>query len=231
MQKVFKMKYVVYLRVSTAMQSDSGLGLAAQENACREFIQREGGELISVFSETASGGNDDRPILKEAVEACKKSGAILLAASLSRLARSVSKIDALQKAVEFIALDNIGGDFLGTGVKSLMSEYEKKLVSQRTSAALMALSRSGKALGFRNECRTGDAVECNRKSAAVRGAKANAFAVRLETTVRGYISQGITSTVKIADELNNAGLRTVRGNEFKPTTVNRLLKRLEVLAA
>jgi len=54
-------QFIVYRRVSTREQGQSGLGLEAQLVACKKHVAEVGGEIIAEFSEVASGANDHRP--------------------------------------------------------------------------------------------------------------------------------------------------------------------------
>ena len=46
---------IAYIRVSTARQGRSGLGLEAQRRAVAEFCEREGLAVVSEFIEMESG--------------------------------------------------------------------------------------------------------------------------------------------------------------------------------
>ena len=64
--------YVAYLRVSTQRQGVSGLGLQAQQEIIRNYLN---GEVpIAEFVETESGKKTDRPKLTEALALCRKTG-------------------------------------------------------------------------------------------------------------------------------------------------------------
>ena len=58
-------KFVVYLRVSTARQGQSGLGLDAQRQAVASFIGS--GEVLAEYIEVESGKKADRPQLMATV--------------------------------------------------------------------------------------------------------------------------------------------------------------------
>ena len=60
--------------------------------------------------------------------------------------------------------------------------------------------------------------------------KANNFAEGLRGILSGLLGSVLTQR-QMVDELNNAGVRTARGCEFKLVTVQRLLKRLELSTA
>ena len=70
--------YVAYLRVSTQKQGVSGLGLQAQQEIIRNYLN---GEVpIAEFVEVESGRKTQRPKLHEALELCKKMKATLIVA-------------------------------------------------------------------------------------------------------------------------------------------------------
>lgn len=78
-------KFIVYLRVSTTAQGDSGLGLEAQRAACEAFTR--GGDVLGEYVEIESGSKSTRPQLAQALDQCRQVGATLVVAKLDRLAR------------------------------------------------------------------------------------------------------------------------------------------------
>jgi DNA invertase Pin-like site-specific DNA recombinase len=72
--------YIAYYRVSTDRQGQSGLGLEAQQQAVRSFLQGRG-ELVASFVEVESGKRNDRPEIAAALDACRKHKAMLIIAS------------------------------------------------------------------------------------------------------------------------------------------------------
>ena len=83
-------KFVSYLRVSTARQGASGLGLEAQRKAVGDFLDGGRWTLVREFVEVESGKRDDRPKLAEAMALCRLHGAVLVIAKLDRLSRDRS---------------------------------------------------------------------------------------------------------------------------------------------
>lgn len=61
------MKYVAYLRVSTARQGQSGLGLDAQRTAIGSLVSQRGGKVLETFVEIESGKTNSRPQLSRAL--------------------------------------------------------------------------------------------------------------------------------------------------------------------
>jgi len=98
---------IPYYRVSSQQQGRSGLGLEAQQLAVHDFAKSNELMLLRQFTEIESGRKNNRPVLLEALQACKKENAVLLIAKLDRLGRNVAFISRLMEShIEFIAVDN-----------------------------------------------------------------------------------------------------------------------------
>src|SRR5918994_2068758 len=99
-------RFVSYLRVSTAKQGHSGLGLEAQRKAVADYLNGGHRQLITEVVEIETGKRSDRPKLVEALRLCRLHGATLIIAKLDRLARNVAFISNLMEScVEFTAVD------------------------------------------------------------------------------------------------------------------------------
>jgi DNA invertase Pin-like site-specific DNA recombinase len=90
---------ISYVRVSTAQQGKSGLGLAAQQEAIARFAAAEGREVIAEFVEVETGKGADaldrRPQLAAAIAAARKYKAAVAVSKLDRLSRDVHFISGL----------------------------------------------------------------------------------------------------------------------------------------
>src|SRR5690242_21429079 len=161
-------RFVSYLRVSTDKQGRSGLGLEAQRAAVAGFLNGGQWELGAEFVEVQTGKRADRPVLAQALAACRLHRAVLVIAKLDRLARDAHFLLGLQKAgVEFIAADMPTANRLTVGILALVAEEERHLISKRTTDALAAAKRRGVKLGSpQPEC--GAAVGLPRARAARR---------------------------------------------------------------
>src|ERR1019366_734552 len=88
-----------YVRVSTAQQGRSGLGLEAQQEALMRFATTEGYELVRVFEEIETGKGADalnkRPQLAAALTEARKRKCPISVAKLDRLSRDVHFISGL----------------------------------------------------------------------------------------------------------------------------------------
>ena len=65
------MKYVIYKRVSTRRQGNSGLGLEAQEKVVADYLKGKDHKIIENLTEVESGRKKARPVLAEALKLCK----------------------------------------------------------------------------------------------------------------------------------------------------------------
>lgn len=63
-------KFVAYYRVSTEKQGRSGLGLEAQQEAVRSYLNGGAWTLVAEVVEVESGKKNDRPRLAEALRLC-----------------------------------------------------------------------------------------------------------------------------------------------------------------
>src|SRR5262245_37475581 len=98
---------ISYVRVSTARQGRSGLGLEAQRAAIARFAAAEGFEVVGEFIEVESGKGHDaldrRPQLVAALDAAKRRKCAVVVAKLDRLSRDVHFISGLMaQRVEFL---------------------------------------------------------------------------------------------------------------------------------
>jgi DNA invertase Pin-like site-specific DNA recombinase len=139
--------YIAYYRVSTGAQGRSGLGLAAQSRMVAQVIGND--RLIESFTEIESGRLNTRPVLAEALAACRRHrGATLIVASFDRLARNASFLLGLRDAgVDFIAADMPYANLMTIGVMALLAEQEAEAISLRTKRALAEAKAQGTLLG------------------------------------------------------------------------------------
>jgi len=139
--------FVVYCRVSTDEQGRSGLGLDAQLFACIRHVQGQGGTVLATFQDVASGGDDTRPGLLQALALCRRKRVPLLVAMLDRVARDVATTAVAMKGVRIVAADAPADDAFIQHIKAAMAEEERRKISVRTVEALAAAKRRGVLLG------------------------------------------------------------------------------------
>ncbi len=142
---------VIYYRVSTTQQRRSGLGLQAQQDAVKRYLEANPGHVIAELTEVESGRNKDRPIIREALWMCRVYDAKLVVARLDRLARSCAMIASiLRSGVDFVAADMPLANRFTIHILAAVAEYEARLISERTKAALAAAKARGRKLGCPN---------------------------------------------------------------------------------
>ena len=213
--------FISYLRVSTARQGQSGLGLEAQRRAIAQYLNGGAWTLLEEFVEIESGKNSARPKLAAAFEACRLTGAKLLIAKLDRLSRDAGFLLGLDKAgVEFVAVDMPHANRLTIGIMAVVADEERRMISARTKAALAAAKERGTVLGgFR-----GGAKVDRAQGTAALVRKADEFAARVGPMIEALRSSGL-SFAAIAEQLNARQIRTARGGTWAAMSVKRVLER------
>lgn len=209
-------KAVIYLRVSTDQQAREGIGIEAQLARCEITAIARGLEIVGVFRDEGLSGKAEvrlRPGLVAAIDECKKTGAVLVAYSVSRIAR--------RQRILWDLLDPEGGHRLSfisatepfdtstpmgramLGMIAVWSALEADLVSERTKDALAQARAKGTRLG------------------------APPTAALISDDVRAKIlamsDEGL-SLRAIADRLNAEGVGTAKGvGQWWPKTVRAVL--------
>jgi DNA invertase Pin-like site-specific DNA recombinase len=214
-------RFISYIRVSTAEQGESGLGLEAQRHAVKRYVESISATVIEEFVEIESGAKNDRSQLKAALDSCKHPKATLVIAKLDRLARNVAFISALMESgVSFVAVDNPHANKLMIHMLAAFAEHERDQISSRTKAALAAAKARGVVLG-----KYGKEVLAKRNREAALGRARDLTGVVREMSARGMTIQGMS------DEMNRRGIPTARGGKWHPATTHQLLKRVQRLNA
>lgn len=223
---------VAYLRVSTARQGASGLGMEAQREAVEAVCREREWDLIAPpFVEVESGKRDDRPELAKAINRAKLMGAKLVIAKLDRLSRDAEFLLKLQRTgVDFVAADMPHADRFTVTIMAALAEKERELISVRTKSALAAAKARGVRLGNPNGASAlRRAGKGNTASALAQANEAREFAERFREKVEELRSSGVVSLSGMAAELNAQGLPTPRGGKWHASSVKNLLARLAPL--
>jgi DNA invertase Pin-like site-specific DNA recombinase len=221
-------KYCAYLRVSTARQSKSGLGLEAQRDSVRQFVAQRGGKIVAPeFVEVESGKRNDRPELEAALKRCRLTGATLVVAKLDRLSRNAAFLFTLRDAgVKFVAADMPDANTMTVGVMAIVAQHEREAISARTKAALGAARKRGAVLGgFREE--SPDIARFQKKAVRAVVEGANARAEEWRDTIEALQAEGLSLNA-MAARMNDDGLPTSRGGAWTATAVKRVVERLAI---
>lgn len=217
------MLIVSYLRVSTAKQGASGLGLEAQRAAVAKFARAGGHKLLTEIVEVESGAKAVRPQLAAALTLCRLHRATLVIAKLDRLARNVAFIaNLMDGGVEFVACDMPHANRLTLHLLAAIAEHEREMISQRTKAALQAAKARGVRLGnpngaaaLLNGCRA-----AARRSVAVRRASAAQHLAQVAPMITELMSRGLTLSA-MTTALNRQGISAPRGGAWHREQVRR----------
>lgn len=238
------MRAVAYLRVSTAQQGRSGLGLEAQRSAVSSLAHTRELTIRSEFVEVESGSLNARPELEAALRQAKMTGAVLVIAKLDRLSRNAAFLLALRDSgVRFLAADMPDANDLTIGIMAVIAQAEREAISRRTAEALAAVKdrlakdgwhlskRSGRIisrLGNPNGSAALRKVAAAGAGALAAHAAAERRAKDLEPVISGLVSRGLATHSALAKALNDQGVLTARNARWHPATVGRLLARLKI---
>ena len=150
---------VAYSRVSTEEQANSGLGLSAQESVIRAECERRGMPIVAHYTDAGlSAKTLARPALEMALTELEAGlGSVLMVAKLDRLTRSVHDATGLMARAEksgwgLVALDAPVDTTTPQGaamaqVLAVFAELERRLIGERTKAALAIRRSQGVRLG------------------------------------------------------------------------------------
>src|SRR5947199_447300 len=182
---------VAYYRVSTKQQQRSGLGIEAQRATVARFAEAEGLTVIAEFVEAETGKGADaldrRPQLAAALAAARSAKCSVLVSKLDRLSRDVAFVAGLMaQRVPFIVAElGRDADPFMLHLYAALAEKERRLISERTKAALAIRKRAGDKLGNRINIR--EAGNIGRVTSV---AAANQHARSLLPVLRSLESEG-----------------------------------------
>ena len=160
MAKPARTRAVAYVRVSTEKQADQGVSLDAQQAKVAAYAALYDLELVEVIVDAGvSAKSLDRPGLRRALGALDSGAAnALLVVKLDRLTRSVRDLGELVEryfAEGRAALLSVGEQIdtrtaagrLVLNVLASVSQWEREVIGERTSAAMLHKSASGGFVG------------------------------------------------------------------------------------
>jgi DNA invertase Pin-like site-specific DNA recombinase len=220
---------VGYVRVSTEGQAVEGVSLDAQEARIRAWAASSGSTLASLHADTLSGSRAaNRPGLQTALsEVCQRRG-VLAVFSLSRLARSTKDALAIAERLEKAGADLVSlSERIDTTTAAgkmvfrmlaVLAEFERDLISERTSSAMAHLRRTGRRISgrvpFGYDLRGESLIPNQQEQAAV-------------ALIRSLRSKG-RSLRGISQELRKRGIRTKGGScDWSPKVLAAVIRRAE----
>ena len=145
-----------------------------------------------------------------------------MVAKLDRLSRDVHFISGLMAHRTPFIVAELGADadpFM-LHLYAALAEKERKLIAERTKAALAARKAQGIKLGNRTNLAT-----ARISATASTRAAADTFARNVMPIIDQVRAAGATSLRAIATALNARGVRTARGGHWEAATVRNVLRR------
>jgi DNA invertase Pin-like site-specific DNA recombinase len=218
---------VGYIRVSTARQGKSGLGIEAQRATLARFAEAEGLQLVAEYVEVESGKGSDaldrRPQLAAALASARKRKCAVIVAKLDRLSRDVHFISGLMvHKVPFVVAElGADADPFMLHLYAAFAQKERALIAQRTKAALQAAKARGVVLGNPR------LAETTALALQAKKAEADRFAKNVAPIIRDIQSSGVASLRGIARSLVARGIATARGGEWTAVQVGSILRRVQ----
>lgn len=221
-------KAIGYIRVSTVGQATEGISLEAQETKIRMYALLNDLELVDVFVDAGLSGKSisGRPGIQSVLELVKaKKVDDVIIYKLDRLARNLKEACEISETMQKrgVSLHSIS-EKIDTGsatgklfyhIISAMAEWERGIISERTTVALQTKKENGQRVS--KDAEFGFKFEGNRviPNAEEQAAIGRILALRANNySLRGIVSQ-------IATE----GFRNRNGNEIQLTSVRRILER------
>ena len=214
-----------YYRVSPQRQGRSGLGVDAQRARVEQFTDAENLQLVAEYVEVETGKGSDaldrRPRLAAALAQARRERCPVVA-KLDRLSRDVAFISGfMAQRVPFVVAElGTNADPFMLHLYAALAEKERRLISERTKAALAARKAQGAKLG--NPSDPAEAASLGRRTCI---AEADRFAGSVMPIVEGLQRSGITSYRGIAQALNVRGIRTARGGTWQVSNVRNVIAR------
>lgn len=199
-----------YIRVSTDKQADQGVSLDAQRAKIEAYAMLYDLEMVDYVIETGSAKNTDREGLQDALQALIKGEAeALVVVKLDRLTRSVGDLGrlvecyfqkhALMSVSEQIDTRSAAGRLV-LNVLASVSQWEREVVGERTSAAMQHMKAEGQYTGgkppYGFDLVSGELIENDQEQAVLALVKKyRGRGLSLQTIARLMAEQGIRSRV------------------------------------
>ena len=223
---------IAYLRVSSQRQRRSGLGIEAQRAHIANFAAAEGLTVAAEFVEYETGKGADalerRPQLAAALAAARLAKCSIVVSKLDRLSRDVAFVAGLMaQRVPFVVAElGRDADPFTLHLFAALAEKERRLISERTKAALAAKKATGAKLGNR----TNAALACA-KGRQAQVIAAHEFAKGILPVIQALRASGVTTLRATSAALNQRGIRSPRGGQWHPAAVASLLARAQAVGA
>ncbi|QRV71432.1 recombinase family protein [Methylophilales phage MEP301] len=228
------MKYITYLRISTN-ETKQVYGIDAQRATVMAHIKANDGELVAEFIDHESGRKtsiEDRPQLHDAMALVKSTpDCKLLLAKTDRVARDLHFISGLLKDnVPLIVAGHEHMTKLEWHMHAMIAEHEADMISQRTKLALEQAKERGVILGAPRD----QIQRISKLGGIATHNKARQYREKIMPLINQllndpqYLRRGNKHTPhleKMADRLNELGMRSAHNKRITKSTIYALLNR------
>lgn len=199
---------IIYTRVSTGQQAESGLGLTDQLDRATAAVAERSWTVVHVATDAGCSGKrlSGRPALTEALSMLDRGEAdALVTLKLDRLSRSVQDFASLlaqaqRRGWQVVALD-VGVDTstpagkMVANVMAAVSQWESEVIGERTAAAHRVRSDAGTRVG-----------------------QSPILPIAVRERIAAEVSQG-RSLRRIAQDLNGENVPTAKGGTWYASTI------------
>jgi site-specific DNA recombinase len=211
-----------YIRVSTDKQADQGVSLEAQKAKIEAYAMLYDLEMVDYVIETGSAKDTHRDGLQEALGALTSGKAeALIVVKLDRLTRSVADLGRLVETYfQKHALLSVGEQIdtrsasgrLVLNVLASVSQWEREVIGERTSAAMQHMKAHGQYTGgkppYGFQLINGQLIEHEAEQAVL-------------ALAQKYKAKGL-SLRKIAQVLSEAGFKSRTSRVFDSSSIRRM---------
>jgi|TARA_R110001592_G_C13179703_1_gene750725 DNA invertase Pin-like site-specific DNA recombinase len=212
---------VSYLRRSTRNQEGS---FEIQRNFISQFAKQHDYDLIHEFKDTKSGRSNIRDGLEASIRyLTEREGIYLVLWKVDRLARNLKAlgdiVEPLLPRLRFVELGDSAPNLFVISTLSVLAKAESDTISQRVKAAYETSRQNNPNHKWGNPP---SLIEGREKSIETRRLKSRNHYDQVSKFV-AYIDPELRKPwSKIACELNELGVRTIRGNEFTGWSLKKL---------
>ena len=211
-------KSIAYIRISTNETKQSN-SLILQENTIRSFAVANGYELTKIFSESHTGTDDNRPVLREAIDYATETGCFLIALRVDRIGRSVSLFSQLEPIINQMRLVQYGDNPISVMLLTILlavAKNEADMISLRVKSTMKMLKEKGVKLGNPN-------IKSVQPLAVAKSKQlGDDYIAGFSKLLTDLNKAGYTTTKSITNRLNELNIKTRRGQRFKESNVYRL---------
>lgn len=237
MSAITRSTAIAYLRVSTAEQGRSGVGLAAQRNEIEAFASHEGFAIRTWHQDVQTGAGADalllRPGLAGALKEARAARCPLIVSRLDRLSRNVHFITGLMEHKVHFMVAALGKDcdHFVLHIYASLAEQERKIISERCKAAAAIQKRNGQKFGLARSKSLQRRASALGRVALIKaaGERAEAYRMHIEWALRqpGINGKPISWSAA-ANRLNERNIESATGRRWVGEQLLRMALRLGI---